>query len=32
MEEASRVIPEIKGKETKYRDWIMQALAEGKLT
>jgi len=26
------VIPEIKGKETKYRDWIMQALADGRLT
>jgi len=32
MEEASRVIPEIKDKDQKYRDWIMQALADGRLT
>lgn len=32
MAEASRVIPEIKGKDQKYRDWIMKALADGRLT
>ena len=32
MQEASKVVPEIPGKEQKYRDWIMAALASGKLT
>ncbi len=32
MAEASRVIPEIRGKDQKYRDWIMKALADGRLT
>jgi replication-associated recombination protein RarA len=32
MSEASRVIPEIHDKDQRYRDWIMQALADGKLT
>ena len=32
MEEASRVIPEIEGKDQRYRDWIMAALDAGKLT
>jgi ATPase related to the helicase subunit of the Holliday junction resolvase len=32
MEEASRVIPEIPDKDQRYRDWIMAALAAGKLT
>lgn len=32
MEEASRVIPEINDKDQRYRDWIMAALDEGKLT
>ena len=32
MEEASRVIPEINDKDQRYRDWIMRALDEGKLT
>lgn len=31
MAEASRVIPEIKGKEQRYRDWILAALEQGKL-
>lgn len=32
MEEASRVIPEINDKDQRYRDWIIRALDEGKLT
>lgn len=32
MEEASKVIPEIAGKEQKYRDWIMDALAAGRIS
>ncbi|MGV3490662.1 MAG: AAA family ATPase [Devosia sp.] len=32
MEEASRVEPEIAGRETKYREWILAALDAGKLT
>lgn len=32
MSEASKVIPEIQDKDHRYRDWIMQALADGKLT
>jgi len=32
MSEASKVIPEIHDKDQRYRDWIMQALADGKLT
>jgi hypothetical protein len=32
IEEASRVIPEIPGKEQKYRDWIVEALKAGKLS
>lgn len=32
MEEASRVIPEIDDKDQRYRDWIIRALDEGKLT
>jgi replication-associated recombination protein RarA len=32
MEEASRVSPEIAGKEQKYREWIVAALDAGKLT
>jgi hypothetical protein len=31
MSEASKVIPEINDKDHKYRDWIMAALADGKL-
>ncbi|WP_317186124.1 AAA family ATPase [Devosia sp. BK] len=31
MEEASKVTPEISGKDQKYRDWIMVALDSGKL-
>ena len=31
MREASQVIPEIAGKEQKYRDWILKALEAGKL-
>jgi replication-associated recombination protein RarA len=31
MREASQVIPEIAGKEQKYRDWIMAALQDGRL-
>ena len=32
MEEASCVIPEMGDKDRRYRDWIMQALDDGKLT
>lgn len=32
MQEASRVIPEIAGKEQKYREWILKALDAGKLS
>lgn len=32
MEEASRVIPEINDKDQRYRDWIIKALDEGRLT
>lgn len=32
MSEASKVIPEINDKDHSYRDWIMKALADGKLT
>lgn len=32
MSEASKVIPEIKDKEQKYKDWIMKALSDGRLT
>lgn len=32
MEEASKVIPEINDKDERYRDWILAALAAGKLT
>lgn len=32
MEEASRVMPEANDKDQKYRDWIIKALDEGKLT
>jgi replication-associated recombination protein RarA len=32
MSEASKVIPEINDKDHTYRDWIMKALADGKLT
>lgn len=32
MSEASKVFPEIKGKEQKYKDWIMKALSDGRLT
>ena len=32
MSEASKVIPEINDKDQSYRDWIMQALADGKLS
>lgn len=32
MEEASRVIPEVNDKDQRYRDWILRALDEGKLT
>jgi replication-associated recombination protein RarA len=31
MEEASRVVPEIKDKDQRYRDWIIAALDAGKL-
>jgi replication-associated recombination protein RarA len=31
MEEASQVSPEIEGRQTKYRDWILAALDAGKL-
>ena len=32
MDEASRVIPEINDKDQRYRDWIIKALDEGRLT
>ncbi|WP_224702285.1 AAA family ATPase [Devosia aquimaris] len=32
MQEASKVVPEINDKEQRYRDWIMQALKDGRLT
>lgn len=32
MEEASRVMPEINDKDQKYRDWIIKALDEGRIT
>jgi len=32
MSEASKVVPEIKDKEQKYKDWIMKALSDGRLT
>ena len=32
MEEASRVVPEINDKDQRYRDWIIKALDEGRLT
>jgi replication-associated recombination protein RarA len=32
MEEASRVMPEINDKDQKYRDWIIKALDEGRLS
>lgn len=32
MEEASRVTPEINDKDQRYRDWIIKALDEGKLS
>jgi len=32
MEEASRVSPELEGRETKYRQWIIAALDAGKLS
>ena len=32
MEEASKVVPEVEGRETKYREWILAALDAGKLT
>ncbi|MBC7737645.1 MAG: AAA family ATPase [Candidatus Saccharibacteria bacterium] len=32
MEEASRVMPEMGSKDPRYRDWIIQALDEGRLT
>ena len=32
MEEASRVMPAVNDREQKYRDWIIQALDEGRLT
>ena len=32
MEEASRVMPEMGSKDPRYRDWIMQALEDGRLT
>jgi replication-associated recombination protein RarA len=31
MREASQVAPEIEGREQKYRDWILAALADGRL-
>lgn len=31
VREASQVTPEIAGKEQKYRDWILEALADGRL-
>lgn len=32
MEEASVVVPEIANMDQKYRDWIMAALAAGKIS
>lgn len=32
MEEASRVVPEIEGKDQTYRNWILAALDAGKLS
>ncbi|KFC61736.1 recombination factor protein RarA [Devosia sp. LC5] len=32
MTEASKVIPEIENKDQSYKDWILKALADGKLT
>lgn len=32
MQEASRVVPEINDKDQRYRDWIIKALDEGRLT
>ncbi|MCZ4345467.1 AAA family ATPase [Devosia neptuniae] len=32
MEEASRVLPEIRNKDQRYRDWIIKKLDEGHLT
>ena len=32
MQEASKVIPEINDRDQRYRDWIMQALEDGRLT
>ena len=32
MEEASRVMPEINDKDQKYRDWIIKALDEGRIS
>ena len=32
MEEASRVLPEINNKDPRYRDWILKALDDGRLT
>jgi hypothetical protein len=32
MEEASVVVPEIENKDQKYRNWIMAALAAGKIS
>lgn len=32
MEEASKVVPESATRETKYREWILKALDEGKLS
>jgi replication-associated recombination protein RarA len=32
MEEASRVMPEINDKDQKFRDWIIKALDEGRIT
>ena len=32
LEEASRVSPEIEGRETKYRDWLLAAIQAGKIS
>jgi len=32
MSEASKVVPEIKDKDQKYKQWILKALADGRLT
>jgi hypothetical protein len=32
MTEASKVIPEIEDKDQSYKQWILKALADGKLT